>query len=182
MAIDDERIYLPTSASNHIPHGVAYVRALPLVAGRTVADLCCGTGYGTRLLSEAAQFVTGYDYSSEAITYNQTRLLPNTKFMLADVEKLTTLDVQIITCMQGLEHLDSPKDVINRFLDKTWIVALPNDTGEHNPHHHHKITKNLIHDWFGNDILLRYFDDRGTFYSSKPEVFSNYFIVYKGVA
>lgn len=29
--IDDERIYLPTFVSNHIPHGMAYVHALPLV-------------------------------------------------------------------------------------------------------------------------------------------------------
>jgi 2-polyprenyl-3-methyl-5-hydroxy-6-metoxy-1,4-benzoquinol methylase len=137
--IDDERIYLPTSPSNHIPHGLAYVHALPMVRQRIVADLCCGTGYGTRLLSESAKFVTGYDYSKEAIEYNQTRLLPNVKFVFADVEVERELDVEVITCMQGLEHLEDPRALIHKHLDKVWIVALPHDHNLNNEHHHHLI-------------------------------------------
>lgn len=159
--IDDERIYLPTSESNHIPHIFAYMNAVPLVKDRMVVDLCCGTGYGTRLLSEAANYVTGYDYSKDAIKYNQERLLPNTEFIHKDVEKLGKINADVITCMQGLEHLDNPKELIQQNLDKEWIFALPNDQDDSNEHHHHKITPALIQDWFGDKVIIRVFDDNG---------------------
>ena len=179
MAIDDERIFLPTSPSNHVPHGMAYVHALALVAQRNVVDLCCGTGYGTRLLSEAANFVTGYDYSADAIKYNKTRPLPNTNFIKKDVEKIKGLPGTVITCMQGLEHLDDPKSLILRFPDRMWIVALPNDKNDSNEHHHHRITEAMIYDWFGERAIIRYFDDRGNFYHQKPEDYTNYFVIYR---
>ena len=177
--IDDERIFLPTSPSNHIPHGMAYVHALPLVRGQRVADLCCGTGYGTRLLSEAAEFVTGFDYSRVAINYNKKRVLSNTKFLHKDVEKIKTLEERVVTCMQGLEHLDDPKALIQRFIDRTWIVALPNDQDDSNEHHHHKITDEMIQDWFNGRAMIDYFDDDGNYFRSKPEYFTNYFVIYR---
>jgi ubiquinone/menaquinone biosynthesis C-methylase UbiE len=176
--IDDERIHLPTSESNHIPHGTAYVHALPLVKNKVVVDLCCGTGYGTRLLSEAAKFVTGYDYSADAITYNNTRLLPNTEFILADVEELGALRCDVITCMQGLEHLEDPQKLIDANKDKVWAFALPNDQDDTNEFHHHKITEALILQWFGS-VRLSYFDDSGTISSNRPNYFTNYFGVYR---
>ena len=177
-SIDDERIYLRTSPSNHIPHGMAYVHAIPLVRERIVTDLCCGTGYGTRLLSEAATHVTGYDYSEVAIEYNNTRPLPNVKYVYADVEKLDTIGGDIITCMQGLEHLDDPKALIQKNLDKIWIFALPNDKDNSNEHHHHKITPELIKDWFGEKVQIRLFDDNGQWINYGQD-FTNYFGVYR---
>lgn len=176
--IDDERIYLPTSVSNHIPHGMAYVHALPLVRGRTVADLCCGTGYGTRLLSESAISVIGFDYSKDAIDYNNGRKLPNTEFILADVETLDIPDVEVITCMQGLEHLDDPKALIQKNLDKMWVFALPNDQDDTNEHHHHKIDVSTIQDWFGDNVSIRLFDDSGQWIDF-GQAFTNYFGVYR---
>lgn len=177
--IDDERIFLPTSPSNHIPHGLAYVQALPMVRQLRVADLCCGTGYGTRLLSEAARFVTGYDYSKTAIAYNRTRKLPNVKYRYSDVEKIKKLDVDVITCMQGLEHLDNPKALIQRFKDRQWAVALPNDGDDSNEHHHHKIDEKMIQDWFNNRAMIDYFDDMGRYERQRFEGFTNYFVRYR---
>lgn len=178
MSIDDERIFLPTSPANHLAHALAYAHALPFVRGRKVADLCCGTGYGTRLLSEAANWVTGYDYSEDAIKYNNERKLYNTEFIQTDVEKLTELDVDIITCMQGLEHLDKPKELIARFRDTMWLFALPNDMDDTNEHHHHKITERMIRDWFGANIRLYRFDDAGNWNLPESEYFSNWFGVF----
>lgn len=179
MAIDDERIFLPTSPSNHIPHGMAYVHALPQVRRRTVTDLCCGTGYGARLLSEAALSVVGYDYSKDAIAYNKTRKLPNVRFALKDVEKIRKIDTDVITCMQGLEHLDNPKKLIQRFMNKEWIVALPNDQDDSNEHHHHKINEDMIVDWFGTRVIIDYFDDDGNYFRQRPDYFTNYFVRYR---
>ena len=178
--IDDERIHLPTADTNHIPHGLAYVRALPIVRGRKTADLCCGTGYGTRLLSEAAIEVVGYDYSKDAIGYCLTRPLDNVNYVLADVEALGAIDAEVITCMQGLEHLKNPKELIKQNLDKVWVFALPNDQTDSNIHHHHRITDELIQDWFNGRAMVDYFDDEGNYYREKPDYFTNFFGVYRG--
>jgi len=147
-----------------------------LVKNKKVADLCCGTGYGTRLLSEAAEFVTGYDYSKDAILLNKYRNLPNTDFKHQDVEKLGKIDAEVITCMQGLEHLDNPKRLIQQNLDKTWIFALPNDQNDSNEYHHHRITEDVIIDWWGDSVLIKRFNDEGQWTN---EDFTNYWGIYK---
>lgn len=178
MAIDDERIHLPTSESNHVAHAVAYAWALPIVKGRSVVDLCCGTGYGTRLLSEAAHTVVGYDYSKDAIKYCNQRKLPNTQFELADVEKIKDIQADVITCMQGLEHLDNPKELIRRNLDKEWIFALPNDQNDSNEWHHHRITPDVIRDWWGDNALIKYFDGDGQ-WVEPSEHYTNFWGYYR---
>jgi trans-aconitate methyltransferase len=178
--IDGERIYFPTAESNHIPHVFAYMMALPRVKGKMVADLCCGTGHGTRLLSEAAASVMGFDYSSKATAYCRSRSLPNVDYFTTDVETLPgDIQADVFTSMQGLEHLDNPKALIDKYKDKEWIVALPNDGDNTNSHHHHKITVDTIFDWFGkDDIRIWYFDDRAK-YDSKPfDGFTNYLVFY----
>ena len=177
--IDDERIHLPTSESNHVAHVMAYMHAIPLVKGRLVVDLCCGTGYGTRLLSEAAHTVIGYDYSKDAIDYSKKRVLPNTDFIHQDVEKLDEIKADVITCMQGLEHLDDPKALIQKNLDKDWIFALPNDQDDTNHYHHHKITPDVIRDWWGDNVLIKYFNGEGQWV--KPDQhYTNYWGYYRG--
>jgi trans-aconitate methyltransferase len=159
--IDDERIHLPTSESNHVAHIMAYMQAVPIVKERLVVDLCCGTGYGTRLLSESAHTVIGYDYSEDAINYNNKRKLPNTEFHKCNVEELDDIRADIITCMQGLEHLDDPKALIQRNLHREWIFALPNDQNDSNEYHHHRITPDVIRDWWGDNVLIKYFNGEG---------------------
>ena len=175
-SIDDERIYLPDSPGNHLPHIFAYMHAVPMVKRKNVIDLCCGTGYGTRLLSESARAVLGLDYSEIAIDYCNSRALPNVDYNCADIEKYN-FDGDIITCMQGLEHLDNPKALIAKNLDKPWIFALPYDRNDTNEHHHHRITPDLIQDWFSNKASIRYFDDSAQFVES-IDFCTNFFGVY----
>lgn len=180
-AIDGERMFLPsTGNNNHMSHIVAYARAVPRVVGKKVTDLCCGTGYGTRMLSEAAENVLGIDYSESAIAYNNTRPMPNVVYGLLDIENMGRLNTEIITCMQGLEHLDNPKQLIQDNLDKTWIIAVPNDGDDTNIHHHHKINENMIYDWFNGDVSIEYFDDFGNFSSTPPEWYTNFYCVHEG--
>jgi SAM-dependent methyltransferase len=177
--IDGERIYLPTSESNHIPHIFAYMMAIPSVKGKRVTDLCCGTGYGTRLLSEAAERVLGLDYSQTAIDYCRSRKLPNTAFGVQNIEELDKLEGDVITCMQGLEHLDNPKKLIQANLDKQWIVALPNDGDDTNEFHHHKIDEEMIQDWFGDKVRIRYFDDLAHYDNVRFDGFTNFLCEYR---
>lgn len=177
--IDEERIYFPDAGANIVAHVAPYMKALPFVRGRKVIDLCCGTGHGTRLLSEAAKSVIGLDYSETAIEYCESRELPNVDYFCVDVEKHDFEGSDVITCMQGLEHLEDPKALIQKHLDKMWIFALPNDTDLSNKHHHHKITMAVIQDWFNGKAMVDYFDDDGKFSKSEPEWFTNYFGIYR---
>lgn len=156
-----------------------YEKALNYVKGKRVVDLCCGTGQGTRLLSTEAKSVVGYDYSETAIKRCLEDRPKNTIFMIQDVEDedLDLSPYQVITCMQGLEHLNNPKKLIEKYKDKVWIFALPNEDGA--PlivHHKVKVTDELIKDWFGNKVKVRHFDDGGGW---EPDNFTNFFGVYK---
>lgn len=189
MAIVDddirgERVFMHAEDQkpNLIPHGLAYVLALPYVQNKRVLDLCCGTGYGTKLLAEAADHVTGIDYSTTAINYAIKSHPSNTIFLADDVEG--ALDYispgpEVITCMQGLEHLDNPKALVDRYKDCTWVFALPNG-GEQVEHHHYSITEELIQQWFSGKARLQYFDDHGHLHDSPFDGFTNFFGVYRG--
>lgn len=173
-----EQLWLnsPDSRTNILPHVLAYAHALPNVWGKRVADLCCGTGYGTKLLAEVAK-VDGFDISEDTIKFAiQGDKFPF--FFVEDVEQGDYSSYEAITCMQGLEHLDNPKGLIAKYLDKLWVVALPNDQNDSNPYHHHRITTELIRDWF-DDVDIHYFDDSGRWEPQPFNNFTNFFAVYK---
>src|SRR5689334_1297324 len=50
-------------------HFARYVYARQFCSGKKVLDTGCGTGYGSRHLAEAAQFVVGIDNDSAAVAY-----------------------------------------------------------------------------------------------------------------
>ncbi|PJB71599.1 MAG: class I SAM-dependent methyltransferase, partial [Armatimonadetes bacterium CG_4_9_14_3_um_filter_66_14] len=57
-------------------HRYAFARAL--VAGKSVADIACGEGYGAALLAQSASSVVGIDLSAEAINHAQQRYAAQT--------------------------------------------------------------------------------------------------------
>lgn len=168
--MDKEQIWLKTASGNILPHCIAYAYATQYVQNRKVADLCCGTGYGTKLLNEVGHAV-GYDTDKEAIAYAKRD--GRTTFYLQDVETADLSEYDVITCMQGLEHLDDPKALINKYKDKIWIFSLPFDQNDSNPYHHHRITTEVIHDWFG-DCKVNYYDDCGN-WTDKDGYYTNFF-------
>lgn len=178
--IDAERIYLPTGGTNVAPHAFAYAIALGYVQGKKVLDICCGTGYGTKLIAEAAKHVIGIDYSNTAIAYALRSKPDNCVFLCKDAESdlpLKSYNPDVITCMQGLEHLDNPKALIEKYKDKTWIFALPNG-GEDIENHHYNITEELIRDWFGQDVKIKYFNDLCYMFDDTSQWYTNFIGVY----
>lgn len=93
-------------------HRGRYHWAAQVVAGRSVLDAGCGSGYGVRILSEAgAGEVTGIDIDSEAIaaaerTYGGNRA----SFLCGDLAALGLPDdsFDVAVCFEAIEHLPDP--------------------------------------------------------------------------
>lgn len=186
MAVEDtldfERIVLhrPESADNIIQHILPYAFAVPHCIGKSVVDICCGTGYGTKLLAEAAKVVMGLDYSVIAIQHAIDKGAPyNTSFVVSDVEQENLPKADVYTCFQGLEHLEDPKLIAEQVyaVKGTCIFAVPKG-GLDNPFHHHNVTEELIKSWFyAFNCKIMYMVDRQGIFEYEPGQFHNYFVI-----
>lgn len=129
-------------------HIVRYLAARGFISlDDVVIDAACGTGYGTNILSQVAEFVYGYDYNEQAINtakskYNSDDVL----FQQADL--LTKIDyphADVVVSLETLEHLKDPsvflKAVYSPLL-KFLITSVPtNERPEDNPFHVQYFTK-----------------------------------------
>jgi len=89
-------------------HLSRYYFAQPLMAGRSVLDVGCGTGYGSSILAGGARTVLGVDISEEAIGFAQQNYQrSNLQFLVADCSRLSlrTESVDGIACFEVIEHL-----------------------------------------------------------------------------
>lgn len=94
----------------------AYEFAVPYVTGKTVADIGCGTGYGTIHLAKYAEKAVGVDYSAETVEQNKkdNAHIPNLDFITCKVPPITLPDASfdVVTAFQFIEHLDDPMGFI----------------------------------------------------------------------
>ena len=92
-------------------HMERYRFAAGLARGKKVADVACGTGYGSQLLatSGGAASVCGVDISESAVRFAQEHFAaPNLKFIVASAEKLSPLPDQefdLVVSFETIEHL-----------------------------------------------------------------------------
>lgn len=92
--------------------------------GRSVLDIACGSGYGSKLLLEAgAASVTGVDISSEAVAYAGEHYTNNgITFIAADAESFCSGIYELIVSFETVEHLDKRR----LFLNNLNKMAAPN--------------------------------------------------------
>jgi SAM-dependent methyltransferase len=130
-------------------HAARYVFALPLVSGKRVLDIACGTGYGLGLLSGSAKYVTGVDVDMEAATQARAECKGLSAVVLGNGLTLPFADesFDVITSFETLEHLrersrflSELKRVLSR--DGVLILSTPNanytkpvNGVPHNPFH-----------------------------------------------
>ena len=101
-------------------HLARYEFATKFVAGKSVADIACGTGYGVSLIRDkgAAREVIGLDLCKEAIAYARDRHCPSgCRFEVADATSTGLPDnsVDVVTSFETLEHVSNANALIKEF-------------------------------------------------------------------
>lgn len=87
-------------------HEAAYRWAAPRLAGRTIAEVGCGEGYGTALLAAHAKQVVAIDYDASTITHARATY-PRPRFVRGNLAALPLADASIdaIATLQVIEHV-----------------------------------------------------------------------------
>ena len=119
-----------------IEHFHRYTAVQNLVNGKIVLDAACGSGYGSKLLSDSAAKVYGLDLSYEAIEYAKDRYQnEKIEYLQGSVEALPfeNASVDIVISFETIEHVDGQTQrkflqEIHRVLkeDGILIMSSPN--------------------------------------------------------
>lgn len=121
-------------------HIERYVFACKALRRVKVLDFGCGTGYGSEMLFQTGNKVTGYDISETALEY-ATRLRvkdPNLVF----TNELTG-EFDACTAFEVIEHVDDPEQFIMTVPAKHLIASVPViPTVGRNPFHKTDFTVN----------------------------------------
>ena len=136
-------------------HWHRYAFARGLVAGKRVADVACGEGYGSALLAGTAASVIGIDVAAETIEHARRgyAALANLRFEQASAVALPLPDASVdaVVSFETIEHLpqeDQPRMIaeFGRVVAEQGVVVLsaPNPVeystarNYRNPFHHHE--------------------------------------------
>ena len=134
-------------ASEHLHR---YELAGSLCAALRVADVCCGAGYGSELISSAgAMFVLGVDIEPGVIATAEKELAKPRKLEFAQADAVEFLERELpdgfdaVVMFEGLEHVSDPERAIAALSRHTArglraLVSIPNSVvlGEvDNPFH-----------------------------------------------
>lgn len=123
-------------------HLARYLFAAHFAAGRSVADLCCGNGYGSHLLQAAGALrVKGVDIADDAIAVARQHYAgPEFEVGAAD-EPMDLSGFDVAVCFEGIEHVKDPDRLMaNMRQADVALISSPNgdffDGGfSGNPHH-----------------------------------------------
>lgn len=94
-------------------HLSRYAFARRFAQGRLVLDIGCGAGYGSALLAEVAERVTGLDASSDAVEYAREHYQrANLSFAQGDATEISGR-FDLITAFEVIEHLENWRGLLN---------------------------------------------------------------------
>jgi len=126
-------------------HLAAYNYARTLAPGKRVLDAGCGEGYNTQALSDAAEQVTGVDYSKDAIEFcRRTWTHPNLRFEHIDLTRPEGFDdtFDLVLNFQVLEHIEDDRSFLRALQSRlapggALLLTTPNRlmSFSENPYH-----------------------------------------------
>lgn len=148
IEIPDERAYMhddpelgivKTDPENkHWPRMIMrYKKCIQLTnfTGGKWLDIACGSGYGTELISEVADYVTGFDIDTKTIKYAKKhhKIRQNIEFINQDILNPSVLEnssFDVIISVETIEHLNDAKPFLNRIyqllkIGGIFIVTTP---------------------------------------------------------
>ncbi len=153
-----KRLWLPASFRNkdrtrqygsrlskiRLDHVARYEFAASRLKGKKVLDLACGCGYGSWILKQAGNEVTGVDIEPEAIRYAKANYQGPSYLCQKGEETAGHWDA--LVSFETLEHLDRPEDVLS-IQAPLVIASVPNEerfqfdaklfSGDKYPHKRH---------------------------------------------
>lgn len=150
-----------------------YNFAVPYIHNKMVADVACGSGYGTHLLaSRKAKKVIGVDCDRKTIQYAKKRYPRyNITYKVGSANSLpfTSISIDVIVSYETIEHIKKPTEFLNeakRVLNKSGllIISTPNKINSigDNPFHFREYDLREF-----NQMLSRYFREI-TYYGQRP--------------
>jgi 2-polyprenyl-3-methyl-5-hydroxy-6-metoxy-1,4-benzoquinol methylase len=169
-----ERIYLKQEEIdkliNHrrwVDHIERYLLIRRFVYGNVV-DLGCGTGYGTKLLSENPDVskVTAFDINKESLEFGRNEYQYNNKVELTNsLDHLKHLEkdgVDVMIALELIEHIKDPSEFYKyvEMLDPNIaIISFPNKPSvKYNPFHHHDYRRQDVCDIMNGYIAVKHLD------------------------
>jgi ubiquinone/menaquinone biosynthesis C-methylase UbiE len=129
-------------------HMTRYIAAQQFVKGKTVLDIACGSGYGTKILAKTAAKVYGVDINKDSVDYaKQNFAADNIEYRMGDAVKIPLEDESIdtIVTFETIEHVKKYRQYLeeSKRVLKTggqFIVSTPNkgEFAKGNEFHEHE--------------------------------------------
>lgn len=87
-------------------HLARYQFASQFVKNKSVLDIACGAGYGSKLLKEAgARLVHGVELDPETLNFARSYQVEGLEYRFGNICTLTSeIEYQVIVCLETIEH------------------------------------------------------------------------------
>ncbi len=187
MEVTGER-FIPEYPGDWSPeHYHRYFLARGLVSGKKVLDIASGEGYGSAILAQQAQHVTGVDISEQAVDAARAKYQKeNLEYLCGSVTSIPLPDhaVDVVVSFETIEHLtehDAMLSEIRRVLHPQGLLIISSpdkrtysDIPEyHNEFHVKELYEDefvaLLHQFFPSIHLYRQNLEYGSLVSSEEE-------------
>lgn len=144
-----ERLETFVFTDTTVEHLHRYSLALEFASGKKVLDLACGEGYGTNLIADKCEHITGVDLDNSTITKASEKYTkPNITFTIGNAEKLPFENniFDLIVSYETIEHVANYKQVVSEIKrvlksDGLLIISTPNKLNFSDKNNH----KNAFH-------------------------------------